>query len=178
MRFLSTAIILGTAVFGGAVPLQAQSAEQSFQVALFHPVQIRSESSGIRIFRLSVLYGRNVSVKGLDVGLISHNTGGESKGLQVGIVGYNEGDFVGWQNNAVNVVEGAFTGFQGSAIYNGASSGEMFQLGMVNRADDISGFQLGLVNIAGSMYGLQIGLVNIIEDKTNWSFLPIVNWSF
>ena len=84
---------------------------------------------------------------------------------------------MGLQNAAVNVVEGTITGMQWG-LYNQAAAGEVFQLGLVNMTDDVSGFQLGLVNFAENMYGLQIGLVNIIQSKTAFSFLPIVNWSF
>ena len=76
------------------------------------------------------------------------------------------------------MVDGSFTGLQGPAAYNHAGTGELFQVGFVNSADDVSGFQLGIVNFAENLYGLQIGVINIIESKTDFSFLPIVNWSF
>lgn len=180
MKAFSTLAMLSLAMVFVVMPgrLAAQSSPEPFQIALFNPIQIRSEDAEIQILRLSLLYGKNVAVKGLDVGLVSHNTGGISKGLQYGLVGYVEGDFLGWQDTAVNVVNGVFTGLQGPGLYNGLGSGEAFQWGLVNNAEDVSGFQLGLVNIAQSMYGLQIGLINIIQDKTRWSVLPIVNWSF
>ncbi len=56
--------------------------------------------------------------------------------------------------------------------------GEAVQIGIFNRARDISGFQLGLVNWAENMHGIQIGLINIISGKESLQFLPIVNWSF
>ena len=79
---------------------------------------------------------------------------------------------------ARGVVDGTFTGLQGPAGYNHAATGRVFQVGLANTADDVSGFQLGIINVAENLYGLQIGLVNIIESKTTFSFLPIVNWSF
>ncbi len=158
--------------------LQAQ-ADEPFEFALFSPIQMRDPDTAINVFRLSLLYGENASVKGLDVGVVSRNTGGESKGLQYSVVAYVQGDFVGWQNAwLVGVVDGTFTGLQGPAGYNHAAAGEVFQVGLVNTADDVSGFQLGVVNVAENLNGLQIGLVNIIESKTTFSFLPIVNWSF
>ena len=42
---------------------------------------------------------KNVAVRGLDVGVVNHSTGGVSKGLQYGLVGVTEGAFLGWQNN-------------------------------------------------------------------------------
>jgi hypothetical protein len=150
---------------------------EPFQLALVHPVQVRSEQAEISILRFSLIYGRNVSVVGLDVGLINHSTGGVSKGLQYGLGGYVEGDFIGWQDNAISVVEGDFLGFQ-SGFYNQLNTGEAFQMGFINRATDMSGLQLGLVNYTERMYGLQVGLVNVIRSKEKLPFFPIVNWSF
>ena len=111
-----------------ASELQAQSADEPFEFALFSPLQARGPDSAIQVLRLSLIYGENVSVKGLDIGLVMRNTGGESKGLQWGLVGFVEGDFVGLQNAAVNVVEGTITGMQWG-LYNQAAAGEVFTVG-------------------------------------------------
>ncbi|MCK4656893.1 MAG: hypothetical protein KAT85_07655, partial [candidate division Zixibacteria bacterium] len=74
-----------------------------------------------------------------------------------------DGDFMGWQDNAVNIVHGNFEGFQ---------------WGVVNYANSANGFQLGLVNYARTLKGLQIGLVNIIKQGGAFPFFPIINWSF
>lgn len=183
MRALSvvTLVLAGLGLMPGLAStsgtLQAQENAQSFELALFSPVQVRSPDVPIRILRLSLIYGENVSVRGLDVGLVARSTGGISKGLQYGLVGLVDGDFVGWQNTFINVTRGEFVGLQ-TAAYNEIGTGEAFQFGLVNRAEDVSGFQLGFVNLAENMYGLQIGLVNVIQSKTSFSFLPIVNWSF
>jgi hypothetical protein len=164
---------------GAVVPARALAQEERpFQLALFSPIQIRAEDDGITIFRLSLLYGKNSYVKGLDLGLVNHTTSGTTKGWQLGIVGYNEGEFVGWQDNYVNVTEGLFLGLQ-SGIFNSAAGGEGVQFGAVNVSGArFSGLQLSLVNIADDLYGIQIGLVNIIKSKETLSFLPIVNWKF
>jgi hypothetical protein len=156
----------------------AASDEVPFQIALVHPVQLRGAELGILGVRLNLIYGRNVSVKGLDLGLINHSTGGTSVGLQYGIVGYIGGDFDGWQDDAFAIVRGRFRGFQ-SGVYNEAGSGEGFQMGFLNRASDMRGFQLGFVNSTQTMHGLQIGLVNMIREREEppW-IMPIVNWSF
>jgi hypothetical protein len=169
---VAAVILLGVAA-------QSSFAEGSaaFQLALFAPIQLRDESLSIRALRLNLIYGRNVSVQGLDVGLVNHCTGGASLGLQYGLVGYNEGDFAGWQNNAVNVIKGHLTGLQ-SSIYNQAGQCEGVQYGLVNVASGASGLQLGLVNYARTMHGLQIGLVNVIRQKEDLPVLPLINWSF
>ncbi len=48
----------------------AQEPVQNFELSLLPPVQLRGEDSAIRILRLG-LYNRNVSVKGLDVGVVN-----------------------------------------------------------------------------------------------------------
>ena len=74
-----------------ASELEAQSADEPFEFALFSPLQVRGPDSAIQVLRLSLIYGENVSVKGLDIGLVMRNTGGESKGLQVGTRGLRGG---------------------------------------------------------------------------------------
>jgi hypothetical protein len=154
-----------------------QTAEEPFQIAIFNPVQLRPENKGIVGLRLSLVYGKNVLVKGIDVGLVNHCSGGPSVGLQYGLVGFIEGDFSGWQDNAVSITRGTFTGYQ-SGIYNEAGNGTGFQMGLVNRARDMKGLQLGIVNYTETMYGLQVGLLNIIQRKEQLPVFVIVNWSF
>ena len=172
------AVALLTAVTVSPAHVAAQEPAKNFELSLFPPVQLRGEDSAIAILRLG-LYNKNVDVRGLDVGVVNHNTGGVSKGLQYGVVGIVEGAFLGWQNNVVvNINEAEFFGVQGFGLYNEIDFGEAFQFGIFNRARDISGFQLGIVNWAENMYGIQIGLINIISGKESLQFLPIVTWSF
>jgi hypothetical protein len=152
-------------------------AEKPFQLAIFHPLQLRDENTSIVALRVSLLYGRNVAVKGLDIGLVNHCTGGESLGLQYGLVGYVEGDFMGWQDNSVSIVKGRFSGVQ-TGIYNEIDNGVGLQMGWGNKARDMRGLQLGLVNYTETMHGLQIGLLNIIRQKETLPVFIFVNWSF
>ena len=148
-----------------ALATQAFAQSKPVQISLFAPVQIFDENVPISGVRLNLIYGRNISVTGLDLAfLVNHTTTGHFKGVQFGLVGIADADFVGWQNNEiVNVVKGSFEGFQ---------------LGVVNYAYYANGLQLGLVNYAGSMKGLQIGLVNIIDQGGQFPVFPIINWSF
>lgn len=144
-----------------AQPLLAQP--KPIQLSLFSPIQLVPEDEGVSGVRLSLLYGRNKYVTGLDWGLVSHSTSGMSMGVQFGGIGIVDADFAGWQNSVVNITKGNFEGFQ---------------WGLVNYAGHASGFQLGFVNYARSMKGLQIGLVNIIKQGGQFPVFPIVNWSF
>ena len=145
-----------------ASPALAQP--RPIQIALITPVQIFSEDESISGVRWNILYGRNVTVRGLDFGLINHTTGGLSKGVQFGLVGIVESDFLGWQHNQlVNYTKGDFEGFQ---------------WGFFNYAKRASGFQLGFFNYVESMHGLQVGLINVIEKGGACPVFPIANWSF
>jgi hypothetical protein len=144
-----------------AQPILAQ--EKPIQLSLFSPIQLVPEGNAIAGVRLSLLYGKNTYVSGLDWGLVSHCTSGMSKGAQFGGVGFVEADFMGWQSSVVNYTKGNFEGFQ---------------WGFVNYAGHANGFQLGFVNYAMTMHGLQIGLVNIIKQGGQFPVFPIINWSF
>jgi hypothetical protein len=177
MRRYSAIIIISILIAGSLCPSPVDAQEKPFQLALFHPAQIRGEEESISIFRLNLIYGKNVSIKGIDLGIANQLTGGESIGFQLGLVGYVGGDFSGWMDNAANIVEGRFVGLQ-TGFYNGAGDGKAVQFGIVNNSGNMRGFQLGFVNITETMYGLQIGLLNIIESKERFSILPLVNWYF
>ena len=143
-------IVLGLAVLTFiliSTPVQAQN--QPIQIALFTPIQIFPEDNTIEGLRLNLVYGRNASVNGLDIGMFNHITKGVSKGVQFGVLGLVDADFTGLQFNIVNVTRGKF-----------------------------EGLQLGFVNFAGSIKGLQIGFVNIINQGGAFPVFPIVNWSF
>ena len=153
-------------------------AEKPFQISLWTPVAARSEDEAITIFRLNVIYGRNVSIKGIDLGIANHCTGGVSKAWQIGLLNSVEGDFIGWQDGwVVNFTSGKFIGVQ-SGMYNEVAEAEAFQLGIINRADNMSGLQLGFVNWCENMHGIQIGLANYIASKETLPFFVFVNWSF
>lgn len=176
-RAMIAATLLVVAVSSVAVDCGYAEGTEAFQLALFNPIQLRDESTSILALRLNLIYGKNVSVTGLDLGLVNHSTGGVSVGLQYGLVGYVEGSFAGWQNNVIDIVKDRFTGLQ-SGLYNQIGNGAAVQYGGVNVAGSISGLELGLINYTQTMYGLQIGLINVIRQKERLPVLPIINWSF
>jgi hypothetical protein len=162
MRFVY-GLVICLLTLGLLSPSSLQAQEKPVQLSLLAPIQIFPEEAAIKGFRLNLLYGRNVSVKGIDLGLINHTTTGVTKGWQLGLVGVVDADFEGFQENYVNITKGHFKGFQ---------------WGFYNQARDMHGFQLGLINYAQTGYGLQIGLINIIKQKKGHPVLPIVNWTF
>lgn len=160
-RQIIALVFVALSIIAVAAPAMAEN--RPIQLALFAPIQIFPEGTAISGIRLSLIYGKNTTVTGVDWGLINHNTIGQSVGWQAGLVGLVEGDFMGWQDNFVNVVKGDFEGLQ---------------WGFVNSANHAGGLQLGFVNYARTLNGLQIGLVNIIKQGGAFPVFPIVNWSF
>ena len=161
MKHVHVALIALLLLFIVAAAVQAQT--KPVQLALFNPVQIFPENTSIAGIRLSLIYGKNASVSGIDWGLVNHTTSGTSLGWQMGLVGINDANFVGLQSSFVNVNEG---------------SAEGVQWGFYNHARSMNGLQLGFINHAGTMKGLQIGLINIIKSGGQFPVFPIVNWSF
>ncbi len=153
------------AVFMLVLTVQNVSMAQSkpINIALVTPIQIFPEDNSIAGVRWNIIYGKNSSMVGLDIGLANHIGDGGFKGLQWGVVNLDDGNVGGLQAGFVNItrknVEGA-------------------QLGWYNSADYVNGLQFGLVNSAGSMKGLQIGIINIIKTGGQFPVFPIVNWSF
>lgn len=159
-------------------PAQQAQAQDSkpVQLSLIHPIQLFPESTDIRGVRINLIYGKNVSVSGLDVGLVNHSS--DFKGLQYGAVGINDTEFVGWQYHFVNIGNATVRGAQTGLVN---TSGDMkgFQYGFVNTSGQMNGVQLGVVNYAQRMTkGLQVGLVNIISEGGQFPVFPVVNWSF
>ena len=153
--FVAVALVLMAAA--------AVAQERPFQLALVTPIQIFSEDVSITGLRLNLLYGRNQTVTGVDLGLVNHTKSGDSKGIQWGFVNLTDANFTGLQDGWVNITKGDFEGLQ---------------WGFVNYVNHGNGLMIGFVNYAMSMKGLQIGLVNFIRQGGQFPVFPIVNWSF
>ncbi|MEE9190239.1 MAG: hypothetical protein V3U16_05670, partial [Candidatus Neomarinimicrobiota bacterium] len=69
------------------LPVYSQS--KPFQIALVNPAQLHPEEISISGLRWNIIYGKNASVTGIDVGFINHTTEGLSKGFQGGFIGIN-----------------------------------------------------------------------------------------
>lgn len=163
---LLTVLLIALVAVTLAAPVAAQDGADKgrpIQLSLITPIQIFNEDVPITGIRVNLLYGRQSSVVGLDIGLVNHTTSGVSKGLQYGLVGINDARFVGWADHFVNISKSDFEGLQ---------------TGFVNSANHCSGLQFGFVNYARTMKGLQIGLINIIKTGGQFPVFPIVNWSF
>ena len=136
------------------------AAEGPVNISLFPPVAIVKPTEGVSAFRLNLLYGKNTSVRVVDLGLVNSTTT-MSKGLQWGFVNYNEGSVSGLQLGLVSYNKGEASGFQWSGF---------------NYAGTASGLQLAVVNYAEMLDGLQIGLLNIAKAGGMFPLMVIANW--
>ncbi len=140
--------------------LPAAAAEGPVNVSLFPPVAIVKPTGGVSALRLDLIYGKNTSVKFVDLGLVNHTTT-MSNGLQWGFVNYNEGTFSGLQLGTVSYNKGTAGGVQWSGF---------------NYAGTASGLQLAFVNYAEKLEGLQIGVLNIAKAGGMFPLMVIANW--
>jgi hypothetical protein len=140
--------------------LPAAAADKAVNLSLFTPISIAKASDAVTAFRYNLIYGKNTSVKVVDLGLINQTTT-MSSGLQWGLVNYNEGSFSGLQLAAVSYNKGAAGGLQWSGF---------------NYAGTASGLQLALVNYAEKLEGFQIGVLNIAKAGGMFPFMVIANW--
>jgi len=143
-----------------ALAIPALAAEKPVNLSIFTPISIAKETDAVTAFRFNLIYGKNTSVRIVDIGLVNHTTSGLSKGLAWGLVNYGEADFKGIQLGTVNMQGGNFEGFA---------------WGFVNSAVNARGLQLGFINYCQTMHGVQIGLANIIKQGGFMTFFPFVN---
>ena len=174
-----TRAILSLAVLAAILTPGLAAADGPVNISLFAPVQIVKETESVTAFRLSLIYGKNVDMGGLDLSLVGQNTGSFTGISWVGF-GMVEGNFTGWQGAwLAGIANGNMQGLQTGAYTHSGPGSTGLQWGLLNTSDDFSGLQVGFVNITERMRsGLQIGLLNIIKSKEKLKFFPVVNWSF
>lgn len=169
-----------------------------FQLSFWDSAQVVDSNRSVHGFRLTLPYGRNRDLVGLDLGIVPR-LDGDLWGAQFGIVGLVDGEFAGLQNNwafgwvggrvrgvqsnLVNVA-GSVWGVQGGAVnyatVDAVGARAAFvnvsgvrtvgaELGLVNYAPQVEGVQIGLVNVTEHLKGVQVGLVNVASN----GFLPV-----
>lgn len=136
------------------------AAEKPVNISLFTPISIAQANEGVGAFRFNFIYGKNTSVKLVDLGLVNQTTT-LSHGLQWGFVNYTEGAEKGLQLGAVNYNKGSTYGLQWAGV---------------NYAESGGGLQVAFVNYAAKMNGVQIGAINIIKSGGMFPVMIIANW--
>ncbi len=137
-------------------------ADGAVQLSLINSVQIVPENEAVTAFRLAI-YGKNTRTQYVDLGIVTQNTSGMSKGIQWSFVGLQD-DFTGWQAATVfNYSTGSVKGLMTGAL---------------NMSGHMNGLQFGIVNVTDTAYGIQLGLLNFIKKGGMLPFFPIFNFSF
>jgi hypothetical protein len=152
------------------------------QLSLWAPkLQLASPERTVSGLRLQI-YGRNMGMNGLDLGLANETTGnfaglgvgllntveGDMKGLQWSFFGYGrvEGNVYGVASGLASVTRGDLFGLQEgcAALADQDVYGCQFALAYARSGGDHSGAQLSLVNRARRISGFQLGIVNLAES--------------
>jgi hypothetical protein len=160
----------------------AAAAETGFQ---FSTINLRApDDPDVGGVRLSLLHGKNRSVRGLDWGILSLSETGNLTGVAL-VCGVAKltGDLKGGASfSLINMHSGRDTGMNGAFInilnnpsqafnvaFIGVADGKtLIDLGGVN-VSDASNVQLGFVNVTRRIENFQFGFLNIAEN----GFLPV-----
>ena len=171
-------------------------------VSILPPLQFPPSDFSITGARISLLYGRQRDVYGLDVGVLGNIVEQDLNGISLsGLFNINHGmttiwfvqaaGVTNWSTQKLNVYGVQIAGFanivEAESSVNGlqlslanlASHTTIrgFQVGVYNVARTVYGFQLGVVNVADSLHGIQIGLLNF--HKTGLFVVsPVINIGF
>lgn len=180
----------------------ARAALSPLAISILPPLEFPPASFDVVGARVSLLWGEQREVYGLDFGALGNITNNDFGGIAVaGGFNYNRGSttalglqFAGIANVNVNkatvvgaqvagvlnknVAESSVVGLQ-FALVNDCPYTTIwgFQTGLYNSARTVNGFQIGLINTADSVHGIQIGLANF-NHTGFFAFSPIINIGF
>jgi hypothetical protein len=181
--------------------LSANAGVTPIGIAIMPPVELPPQDFTVVGARVSVIYGENYNVYGLDLGAIGNVTDQNFVGIGVsGVFNYNKGQttILGLQAAGianVNVNKATIVGLQVAAFNSNQAESSIVgldlglvnyapfthivgvQAGLYNRAHVVTGFQIGLVNVADNLQGIQIGLANI-NHQGLFAFSPFLNIGF
>jgi hypothetical protein len=205
MRTLfSSACVLFLSLFLFAVfssPVHA--AFSPVAIGIVPPVAFPPSDFSITGARVSLIYGDQRDIFGLDLGVIGNITRQSFVGIGVsGLFNITHGpttvlglQLAGLMNYTTekthvfgvqvaglvnqNTAVSSVTGLQLALAANLSEHTDIygFQIGLYNKAQSVYGFQIGLVNVANSLHGLQIGLINFHQTGL-FAVSPILNVGF
>jgi hypothetical protein len=198
MKLLKTLpALLSSLALAATAALTPAKAESFFQFGFFAPdLQLVDSTEDVRGLRIDFVYGENVNVTGVDLGVVNASTGdfagfgwavganlvdGDAVGIQWSwIYSHTGGQFTGWQSGLVSRLSGTgAVGLQSGWVNLVERDITGVQFGLFNKGDTVKGLQLGFINWAENLDGgLQIGLVNYAANSDLYQILPIVNWQF
>ena len=137
-----------------------------FQFSFFAPLQIFPECDDVYGVRLSLPYGSNANLTGLDFGLV--NKLDSLYGVGISVLYSERTSYMRGFNfsGAFNLSSGNDAGLSIAGFYNNVNTIEGVQMALLcNKAKSVHGLQLGLFNYCEKMDGAQIGLFNYCKDQ-------------
>ncbi len=157
------------------------SAQASFQFSV--PNYQAPSDPNVSGMRFSLLHGKNVNVRGFDLGILSLSESSRKSGfgLVLGVDKVTQEMDGGAAFSLVNYHKGKDRGLNAAFINRVNDTSEAVTIGFVNIADgptnfdlgginvsESSNYQLGFINYTKKISGFQFGFVNIAEN----GFLP------
>jgi len=137
-----------------------------FQFSFFSPLQIFSEKDNIYGFRLTLPYGKNQTLKGMDIGIANqlNNLYGISFAA---LLSQRSENMYGINLSGIfNISKGDDIGLSMAGFYNEIRNVEGVQAAVLyNQARFVKGVQFGLVNYCHNMNGAQVGIINICKAQ-------------
>jgi hypothetical protein len=173
-----------------ALLIHANLAFAEVPVQLSVPNGRAPDDPNVNGIRISLFHGRNESVRGVDLGLLSVSETRNLSGLGlVAGMGKVTGDMTGGAAiSLINIHDGRDAGLNAAFINRLGSPEKAVNIGFVQIADgetllDIGGVnvsdrstvQLGFVNVTDEITGFQFGFVNIASNGF-LPFFPIFNF--
>lgn len=144
-------------------------------VSILPPLQFPPSDFSITGARLSLLYGRQRDVYGLDVGVLGNIVEQDLVGISVsGLFNINHGmtniwfiqaaGVTNWSTQKLNVYGVQVAAFANIVEAESAVNGLQLSLANLAPHTTIRGFQVGVYNVARAVYGFQIGVVNVVDN--------------
>ncbi len=145
------------------------SAETAFQFAA--PNVQAPEDPDVNGVRFSILHGRNQSVRGLDLGLLSLSETSNLSGLSL-VLGISKvtGEMSGGAAiSIINIHTGSDTGVNAAFINRTHSAENALNFGFVNIADGATMVDVGGLNVSERSVA-QVGFINVTKEITSFQF--------
>ncbi len=145
------------------------SAETAFQFAA--PNVQAPEDPDVNGVRFSILHGRNQSVRGLDLGLLSLSETSNLSGLSL-VLGISKvsGEMSGGAAiSLINFHTGSDTGLNAAFVNRINSAENALNVGFLNIADGATLVDVGGLNVSERSV-VQVGFINVTKEITSFQF--------
>jgi len=136
------------------------------QISFFAPLQIFSEKNSIYGLRLSLPYGKNDTLVGVDLGIA--NKLNSLYGISfAALLSQRTNNMYGINLSGVfNISKGDDIGVSLAGFYNNVKDLKGLQCAVLyNQAVNVKGLQFGLVNYCHDMQGVQLGVINFCKTQ-------------